>query len=300
MITRRAFLKLAAQTWLAGMAVVGFATGVEAMGRPDVVTYRLTPPGWTPGLRLKVVMLADFHACEPWMSAERIAGICEQANALGGDIILLLGDYETSMKVVTGYLPPDTIAGALKGLTAPLGVHAILGNHDCWADAAFQADPTREVRIATALKAAGIRVYVNEAVRLEKDGLPFWLAGLGDQIALKPDRSRGRKYFTGVEDPAEMMMAVTDDAPMLLMAHEPYYFAYGLHRAALTLSGHTHGGQINLFGWTPFVKDPHELQFRGGHYVMENRHLLVSKGLGCSGVPMRIGAWPQIVVAEIG
>jgi predicted MPP superfamily phosphohydrolase len=300
MITRRGFMKLAATGWLAALSVAAWATGVEAMGRPRIERLALTPPRWTPGLKLKVVAIADFHACQPWMSPERIGEICDQANALGGDIILLLGDYATSMKFVTSYVPNRETAEVLARLKAPLGVHAILGNHDYWQDEAYQADPSRKPDMQAALEAVGIPVYINQAVRLEKDGMPFWLAGLGDQIAVRRPRPSGGIAVLGIEDIDGTLAAVTDDAPVLMMAHEPYAFDRMPDRLSLVLSGHTHGGQIKIFGWAPFVLNTPDQRYLVGHMVQDGRHLFVSRGLGCSGIPLRLGAWPEIVMMEIG
>src|SRR5688500_12217045 len=116
------------------MALGGYAFAFEPLVRLNVTRYKLTPPGWTSGLKLRVVALADIHACEPWMSASRIASICAHANTLGGDVTVLLGDYATGMNLVTRYVHSSEWSKALATLRAPLGVHAILGNHDWWED----------------------------------------------------------------------------------------------------------------------------------------------------------------------
>ena len=303
MITRRGFVKLAAAAWFALLSLPAYAAGIEAMGKPRVTRYALTPPRWTPGLKLRIVALADFHACEPWMSAERIAGICDEANKLDADIILLLGDYATGLPFITDRVPYADTAKALTRLKAPLGVHAILGNHDYWQDYEFQMDPTRKTEVEEALEAAGIPVYINRSVRLEKDGMPFWLSGLGDQIAIRRRRPGGSHRdvdFIGIEDMQATLAPVTDDAPIVMMAHEPYVFDVSPDRISVVLSGHTHGGQINIFGWTPFVFNPSDLPYLGGPVVRDGRHLFVSRGFGCSGIPMRLGAWPEVMLLELG
>ncbi len=300
MITRRGLLKLMASAWFTGLAVMSYATGAEALGKPRVTRLAITPARWTPGLKLRAVVLSDIHACMPWMGPERIAEIAAEANGLGADIVLLLGDYATSMKLVTGYPSFQETAAALSTLKAPLGVHAILGNHDYWADPAFQAGESRESRVAAALEAAGIPVYVNRAVQLRHQGRPFWLAGLGDQLAYRPSQQFRRRSFVGIEDLAATLGGVDDDAPVLLMAHEPYVYPFLPDTVSLTLSGHTHGGQINLFGWAPFVDNPDDLAHLYGHYRSGPGDLVVSRGLGCSAVPMRLGAWPEIMLLEIG
>jgi hypothetical protein len=300
MITRRGFLKFIGRCLLTGAALTGYATGVEAMGRPRVTRYQVTPQGWTPGLKLKAAVLADFHACEPWMSAARIGSICDQANALEADIILLLGDYVTGTRLVTDYVHSSVWSQSLARLKAPLGVHAILGNHDYWEDLSFQRDPSLETFGEKALKNVGIPVYINEAVQLKKDGYAFWLAGLGDQVALRPGKSFGRLGWRGVDNLPATLAAITDDAPVILMAHEPDIFPTVPPRVGLTLSGHTHGGQVNLFGWMPAVPSRFGNLYAYGHKHEAGRDLIVSGGLGCTGLPIRIGSWPEILMIELG
>lgn len=298
MITRRGFLKLVAKGVIAAAALAGYPIA-EAMAEPRITSYRLTPPNWTPGLKLKVVALADFHACDPWMTADRIETICDQANALSPDIILLLGDYATGMNAVLAHVHSRDWSKAMARLKAPLGVHAILGNHDYWEDVAYQRDPQLETFGEKALRNVGIPVYVNEAVRLEKDGHPFWLAGLGDQMAMRPGKRFGRHSFIGINDLPSTLAQVSDTSPLILMAHEPDIFKAVTPRVALTLSGHTHGGQINIFGWIPLSPSRSGRRYPGGHFVENDRHMIVSRGLGCSILPIRLGAWPEIVEIEL-
>src|SRR6185436_2359154 len=104
-----------------------------------------------------------------------------------------------------------------------------------------------------ALEAVGIPVYHNDAVRLRKAGQGFWLAGLGDQLAYLPSRHAHPNRRIGVDDLAGTLAKVTDDAPLILLAHEPDIAVRVPERVSLMLSGHTHGGQVRLFGWSPVV-----------------------------------------------
>ena len=288
--------------WRGGLALAALASYpvLEVMARPRVTAYRMTPPGWTPGLRLRAAVIADIHACEPWMSAERIGDICDRANALDPDVILLLGDYVSGMNLVTGFVHSSEWSKALAGLRAPLGVHAVLGNHDYWEDLTFQGDPTVEPFAKAALESVGISVMVNRAIRLEKDGHGFWLAGLGDQMALRPGKRFGRQGWQGLDDLPETLSQVTDAGPVILLAHEPDIFPDVPARISLTLSGHTHGGQVNIFGWKPVVPSRFGARYAGGHIEEGGRQLVVSKGLGCSILPVRFMSWPEIVLLDLG
>lgn len=299
-ISRRSFLKTVG---FSGAGVVGLTTyGVagEAGHRLSVTRYNVSPPRWTPGLDLSIGVIADVHAGGPLMPADRIRAIAERTNRLNPDIIVLLGDFAASHKFRTKTVAPEAWADALSVLKAPLGVHAILGNHDWWDDLAAQRSGEGPVIGQRALEAVGIPVYENDAVRIEKNGRPFWLAGLGDQLALiKGRRKRAWRRFEGVDDLPATLAKVTDDAPVVLLAHEPDIFPKVPERVSLTLSGHTHGGQVRLFGYSPRVPSRYGNRFAYGHIVEGGRNLVVSGGLGCSILPVRIGVPPEIVMVNV-
>jgi predicted MPP superfamily phosphohydrolase len=300
LISRRSFFKLMGGSFAGLTALGGYAFAYEPLARPAISRYALTPPGWTPGLKLRLVALADLHACEPWMSTTRIASICAHANELGGDITLLLGDYAAGMNMVTRYVHSSEWSKALATLKAPLGVHAIMGNHDWWEDRTAQKIGGGDTFGHRALAEAGISVYSNRATRLEKDGNGFWLAGLEDQLALLPGRKWGRSRMQGLDDLGGTLAQVSDDAPVILLAHEPDIFPRVPERVSLTLSGHTHGGQIRLFGYSPVVPSRYGDRYAYGHIVENGRNIIVSGGLGCSMAPIRFGVPPEIVVIDLG
>ncbi len=282
-----------------GVVSSAYAVVIEPFYRLRVKRYALTPPGWPPGFKLKLAILADIHACQPWMSGERVQRIAEMTNELDADAILLMGDFIAShrFQVQEDYA---AWAGALKTLKAPLGVHAVLGNHDWWQDREAMLRGKGPTLVGEALTKVGIPVYENDAVRLEKDGKPFWLAGLGDQIAFVPVKG-WQNPPQGIDDLDATLAKVTDDAPVILMAHEPDIFPDVPARVALTLSGHTHGGQLNIFGFRPIVPSRFgRRRFAYGHVVERNRNIIISGGLGCSVIPARIGSPPEIVVVELG
>ncbi|WP_045836856.1 metallophosphoesterase [Hyphomicrobium sp. 99] len=307
MISRRDLLKLTGVAGVGSTALSGYALA-EAF-REKVTTYNLTPPNWTPGLKLKLAVLADLHVCEPWMSVERLEIIVEQTNSLGADAILLLGDYVVGHRLgkYSGKVSNGAWATALAKLKAPLGVHAVLGNHDWWQSQDVQDRRAGPTPAGLALQAVGIPVYENNAVRLEKDGQPFWLAGLGDQWALYPLDDEydefvhgGKIAYRGVDDLPGTLRLITDDAPVILMAHEPDIFPVTPDRVSLTIAGHTHGGQVRIFGYAPVVPSRFGSRYSYGHIVEGGRHLIVSGGLGCSSLPIRFGSPPEIVTVQLG
>src|SRR5580692_5004695 len=296
MISRRQFFR-----FIAGLGAFGASTAAYGFGEPllglRVTRYDIQPPQWPADFQLKIAAIADIHTCDPWMSLERIAAIVERTNALNADVIVLLGDYVAGIRHVTRFIPANEWAAVLAGLQAPLGVHAILGNHDWWDDKTVQREGRGTIVARRALETAGIPVYENDARRLTKDGHAFWLAGLGDQLAYVPARRFRRVPRIGVDDLGATLRKVTDDAPVVLLAHEPDIAWRVPARVSLQLSGHTHGGQVRLFGWSPVSPSGPRLAY--GH-IRTNCDVIVSGGLGCSFVPFRLDVPPEIVLVTLG
>ena len=294
--TRRQVLTgLSASALGLGASTGAYAFVIEPRFRLAVTPYMLTPPGWTPGLTLRVAVIADIHVCEPWMPLDRVAEIVDAANALAPDLVLLLGDYPASRSVTWKRVPLPDLVRLFEGLRAPLGTHAVLGNHDWWDDRAAMQARRGPVEGRRLLEARGIPVLENDALRLTKDGYPFWLEGLADQ---EPFLLAGDPR--SLADVPATLAKVTDDAPVLLMAHEPDIFPKVPKRVSLTLSGHTHGGQIRVFGVSPVLAGSRRERYAYGHVVEDGRHLIVSGGLGVSKVAVRFGVPPEIVLLTLG
>ena len=304
MLSRRQILvRGAAGLTVGSMGFAGYATAEPFW--VGVTRYSLTPRHWPEGLKLRLAVLADIHACDPWMPAARIRDIVARTNALAPDATLLLGDYVAGKRLsrFAAPIPHAEWATALAGLRAPCGVHAVLGNHDWWEETEVQQRRAGPVKSGLALEAAGIPVYENDAVRLEKDGRAFWIAGLGDQWAFWPTSGPGRRgnevYFKGVDDLRATLAPIPAGEPAILMVHEPDIFPDVPESVALTVAGHTHGGQVRLGGYAPFVPSKFGRRYVYGHIIEGRRDLIVSGGLGCSGLPVRFGAPPEIVVIDI-
>ncbi len=301
MLDRRGVLRT-----LAGLFLSGFGLGGAYAWEPrrqNVTRYRLRPNGWPEGKRLRIAVLSDIHAGGAHMPISRIGAIVDHTNLLKPDLVLLLGDFVASRDWRPGDPQPAEWAAELALLQAPNGVFGVLGNHDWWHDEHAQRQRRGPTLVGAALEAVGIRVLENEALKLDTAAGSVWLAGLGDQWAF-PRWSQGpgaRGRHRGIDDLAGTLAKVTDDAPLLLMAHEPDIFARTPARIALTVSGHTHGGQIRLFGWSPIVPSRYGNRYAYGHIVENGRNLIVSAGLGVSDkAPVRFGVPPEIVLIELG
>jgi uncharacterized protein len=295
MISRRQFLKTPAVA--ASFGLGGYSVAIEPNYFLNVTRYVVTPAGWPPGFTLKIAALADLHASEPWMPAERIARIADATNALKPDLIALLGDFSGGT-VLAAPVAPKIWGAALSRLKAPLGVHAVLGNHD-WDHGPLPQDPADDAEgVRNALRGAGAFVHENDVIRLAKDGAPFWLLGLGDQIS-GVEAANGD--WISHDDLPATLAKIGDDAPAILLAHEPMIFDSVPRRVALTLCGHTHGGQVYppLIGEAVATRQFGKNHFYG-HVVEDERHMIVSAGLGVSKLPLRLMRPPEIVEVTIG
>ena len=266
-------------------AAYGFA--IEPAWRLEVVRYALTPPGWPAGLKLRIAVLADLHVGEPYMGLSRIGRIVDTANDVRADLIVVLGDYHASHRFITRLVLPEEMAVELGRLRAPMGRYAILGNHDYWNGAHLWRRAMRD---------AGLRLLENRAVRLGEGETAFWLGGVASMLAIRLGGGR----FHGLHNLSYVVGAAKGDAPLILLAHEPDIFPTVPARVALTLCGHTHGGQVRLAGYSPVVPSKFGNRYAYGHVVENGRHMIVTGGLGFSMMPVRLGVPPEVVLAELG
>ena len=233
----------------------------------------LTLPRWPAALDgLRVGVLTDLHAGMPHAGLDAAERAAERLAAERPDVVCLLGDFIDRRAVFAR--PVDTVAliTRLEPLAAaPRGVVAVLGNHDWYAGAR---------QIADALSDAGVTVLEDSAVPA---GGGLWIAGVGDY------RTRGARVDRA-------LMPVPEDAPALLLSHDPDAFPAVPARVALTVAGHTHGGQVAIPGLRrPFVPSHYGERYVHGHTVEGGRHLYVSSGLGTSGAPLRFLCPPEVV-----
>jgi len=260
------------------VAAAGAAAAYAALVEPRrlvTVHQRLELPRWPrehDGLRIG--LLSDLHAGVPHAGLPLIARAVARLNDEAPDATLLLGDYVDAHPLWGGRLAPELIARELGALRAPLGVYAVLGNHD-WKRAGD--------RMWTALQNAGLEVLENRV--MESGGVHF--AGLADLRRRRPD-------LPGA------LAGVPPGAPVVLLSHDPDVFPYVPTRVSVTVSGHTHGGQVAI----PYLRrlaipSRYGERYARGHVVEDGRHLYVTSGLGTSGLPVRLFAPPEVVVLEL-
>jgi predicted MPP superfamily phosphohydrolase len=267
LLTRRKFIKSASLTAASsfGFAGYGFANALDLPGVRRVILELPDLPTVWDGLR--VLQISDVHA-GPYMGAERMARLREMAMRLEPDLVVFTGDQMDRR-------PSDAelFVRGFRGIEAPLGAWGILGNHDHF------IDPARSV---WALEAAGIQPLVNRGVALDRKGSTLALIGVDDLQA------RGGHY------PDFSVLGTYPTSFRICLCHQPQGWHQALAAGAhLTLSGHTHGGQIALTGRNLNVAR-FSTRYIAGPYRRDEAFLYVSRGVGVGALPVRVGAPPEI------
>jgi uncharacterized protein len=265
--------------------VTGAAAAAAALGayslwfeprRLVVRRVEVVLPAWPAALDgLRVGVMTDLHAGMPHAGLDAVGRAADTLQAEQPDLICLLGDFIDRRALFAGPIDAQLLAERLTALSAPRGVVAVLGNHDWYAGAR---------RIAAALFEIGIPVLEDDAQRAG-DGL--WIAGVGDF------RVRGANV-------SRALARVPADDAVVLLSHDPDVFPSVPGRVALTLSGHTHGGQVGIpFLRRPFIPSHYGERYVHGHIEEGGRHLFVSSGVGTSGIPVRLLMPPEVVILSL-
>ncbi len=266
-VTRRNVLKRGAMAFVAGglLARSGWAEAVELPTvRRVTLSHPLLPTAFD---GLSIAQVADVHA-GMFMPPERLAGVRSLVEGLGADVVVFTGDQLDRRR-----LDADLFVHGFAGIDAPMGVFGVLGNHDHLAGPRLAVD---------AMDAVGITPLVNQFTTLVRGRSRLVVSGVDDLDAVP---GWGPDFAAARGGPADFR---------ILLCHQPNGWRAGRAAGAhLTLSGHTHGGQIAVPSRglnvarlsTPYVAGPYE---RGGQI------LYVSRGIGVGAVPLRFGVPPEV------
>jgi hypothetical protein len=220
-------------------------------------------------------VIADLHAGAPYIDEAKLDAVVAATQAARPDLILLAGDMVSDRDDGNLRMSLDTIADHLKGLEAPLGVYAVIGNHDAMAGTGL---------VTATLGRAGILTLNNAHIVIGRPAGPLVLAGFGEH----PDIARALGGLEGQK--------------ALCLVHRPDLFPRLPAACALTIAGHTHGGQVALplLGRLALERaSPYGERYAKG-VIRENGHtLFVSPGIGTSFLPVRLGVPPEISLLKI-
>lgn len=224
---------------------------------------------------LRIAMVADFHFDE-LQEGELIDQCVKKINAQNPDLIVLCGDYVSHDKE-----PVEALTLHLAKLKAPLGVFAVLGNHDHWAGAQD---------ISAQLTKAGIQVLRNQAETLSYQHTPFQLAGLGSVWV------GSANYKTALP------LSTASSPPVILAVHEPDFFdrVCSDPRLVLQLSGHTHGGQVCAPFYGALLLPRWGKNYISGLYRRHDSHIYVTRGVGTLSPHVRFCCPPEISLITLG
>jgi predicted MPP superfamily phosphohydrolase len=250
---------------------------VEATFEPIVRTAKVAMSGWpVDPSPLKALLISDIHVAGPDMPPERLRGIVARINGIAPDLVLIAGDFVSDKRASTRHYSLAEAIAPFAGLRVRLGTFAVLGNHDHWRNAA---------EAKAALRSAGVTLLENDAVVAG----PLVIGGLDDDFTRRADL------------PATLGKMQRLRGAKLLLSHSPDPFPDVPPEVPLMLAGHTHCGQVSL----PLIGPLSTMSRYGRHYACglvgeRGKTLIVTAGLGTSGLPLRIGAPPDMWLIELG
>ena len=278
---------------LIGLVIIGiFLASLAFWIVPRSLTVRemsVQSPRWK-GPPLKVALVSDTHGDRFHMPPSRIRALSLAVTNLKPDIILLGGDYvgghfaqsglpmaQRSRRSVSDNEFEAAVIEAHKSFKAPLGVFAVMGNHDCWWD----CDEVRRL-----FANSHIKLLENNAVEISRAGGTFWVVGLEDEQTQAPNFASANRD-------------VPPNSDILTLVHNTKLFSWPSNTSAIQFSGHSHGGQVRF----PIIGAPVRMAFTeetvDKPLVQDGRVLVVTTGVGAVGLPVRFGVPPEIALITV-
>ncbi|WP_257458569.1 metallophosphoesterase [Archangium lipolyticum] len=260
-------------TWgLAG--AIALTMGVDSvLGRPRLRKHVVRVEGLAPELDgYRIGQISDVH-CGPNAPESRVSSWVARLNALELDLVTVTGDLITH-----GSSHVEAVARALGGLRAKDGAFACMGNHDYFTDGEH---------LVRELERRGVTVLRNRGVVVQRGGARLYVAGVDDT-------------WTSRDDVARALAKRPEGVPTVLLAHDPELFPQAQARSVeLTLSGHTHGGQLGVPGVRRLSLARFVSRWTAGLYRQGRSWLYVNRGAGTTGPPARLGAPAELTVLTL-
>ena len=226
----------------------------------------------------RIAVLADLHVGSPHKGLDSLRDLVKKVNAAKPDLVLLPGDFVIQGVVGGSFVSPEDAGEVLGQLTAPMGVFAVLGNHDWWLDAQ---------RVGRALSQNNITMLEDASQKVVAKDCHLRLVGITD-------------FWEGPHNVEQAMAGVEADETLLAFTHNPDIFPELPPSIALTVAGHTHGGQVCFpFVGCPVVPSAFGERYVRGHIVEDAKHLYVSSGVGTSILPVRFLVPPEVTILEV-
>lgn len=280
-ITRRKFIKKAVGTLLTagGLTAGGYFYAREVEPRMldikrHTIRSAMLPAGFD---GVKIIQFSDTHIGFQY-TIEQLAKLVAKINELNPDLIVFTGDLLDDPRHFTE--KKRTIITLLQQLEAPLGKFAVYGNHD---HGGYGSDLYKQM-----MEQSGFTLLLNDSadVRL-LDGSSIWISGIDDAMLGKPNL-------------AEAMSKIPNESYTILLSHAPDKADEAAqYSIQLQLSGHSHGGQIQIPFYGPLVTPPFAEKYVEGFYDGGNNKefkLYVNRGLGTTRLPFRFLSQPELTL----
>ncbi len=254
-----------------------YAVFVEPF-RIKIVEKNIVTSKWVYKKPIKIALIADVHAIWPWMSSAHIKRIIKKTNNQKPDVVLLLGDYVSTHPF--GIQPdPNESLSLYASFDSKCGTYSVLGNHDLHGSVGWPE----------ALRKSKIPLLENKATKVICDENEFWIAGLEELWWQNADIEKTLAY-------------VDDNKPVIMMMHNPDSFAEMPEKVTLSVAGHTHAGQIRfpfIGSFESVIPSKYGKRYEHGHIREGSKDLVVSAGLGTTGLPLRFFNVPEIVIINL-
>ena len=279
-ITRRTFIKRAVGTLLTagGLSAGGYFYAREVEPRMlDITRHTIKNAGLPPGFDgIRLIQFSDTHIGFQY-TMEQLKQLIDTINEQNPDLIVFTGDLLDDPR---HYNEKTKLISMLNKLKAPLGKFAVYGNHD---HGGYGSDLYKEI-----MEQSGFTILLNTSANIKLlDGSSISIAGIDDAMLGKPDL-------------AASMAGIPKNTFTILLSHAPDKAEEAAHyRIQMQLSGHSHGGQIQIPFYGPLVTPPFAEKYVEGFYTVgseSNLTLYVNRGLGTTRLPFRFLSQPELAV----
>lgn len=258
--------------------VLGFYAAFIEPFQIKIVEREIKTSKWDHNKPLKIALIADVHAIWPWMTPNHIQRIIEKTNEQEPDLILMLGDYVSTHPFGIQPIASESLS-LYQNFKSKCGTYSVLGNHDLHGSIGWPE----------ALRKANLQLLENDAVKIKCNNQALWIAGVED-------------LWWQNTDIKETLKKVTDSNPVIMMMHNPDSFINVPKKVALSVTGHTHAGQIRfpvIGSVSAVIPSKFGKRFEYGHIQEDGKDMVVSGGLGTTGIPLRFLNPPEIVIVTL-
>ncbi len=264
-----------------GVALGGYALFIEPFSL-RVTNHTIQSEKWKSDKPLTIALLADPHMIWPWMTKAHLQKIINKTNMLNPDLVFLLGDYVGDHPFGRQLAPHDAIK-PFENLKSTCGVFGVLGNHD------MRVKDSHKGSWVEAMRKSPTPILDNQSQRVECHGQSIYIAGIED-------------WWWGQPDIGKALEKTDKDNLILFLTHNPDSFVELPQFVDATFAGHTHAGQVRfpfIGAISSVVPSKYGDKYAHGHIVEDEKQMVVSAGLGMTGLPIRFLNRPEITLVTI-